>query len=306
MTYRTFVVRLLMATLCAVCVLAIATLFNGSTEGGNDALSPEQGMSLKAPSFVNVAYASNENAPNADSDFLQQEAGISAYTNVGGAIDLARIEPLFRTIEKQTDDYIVGSMTPDSYSEFPELGEQITVHVYVHREGWIVAYLLQWQEASLIVDWVGYDTKELSSTTLEDTVQRVLTVSGQPSSDISYYDFRYPEASNLMLIADVESRHDTWDSFTVKIPAGFTVYESSWSHAAYDITESECKLNNEIELNQLRSCPECWQLSHGKVDQSQLPINNEFNINLYNSRNPNRHIGTSYCAMALVYREVQE
>lgn len=303
MKYRTLAVRLLMATLCTICIIAIAMLFNGSTEGGNDTLSPEQGMRLKAPSFINVGYANKQDAPNADSDFLKEEAGISAYTNVGSAIDLSKVEPLFRTIEKQTDEYIVGSMTPDSYSEFPELGEQISVHVYVHRDGWIVAYLLQSQDTSLIVDWVAYNTNQLSSTTLKNTVQRILTVPGLSSSEILYYDFRYPDATNLMLIADVERRFETWDSFTVKIPAGFTVYESSWSHAGYDIKSSQCKFNNEIELSKSGSCYDCWYLSHGKLDQTQLPINNEFDINLYNGRSRNDMV--SYCAIALVYREVE-
>ncbi len=42
----------------------------------------------------------------------------------------------FRTIEAETNDYIIGSVDLQDYPE------QFDTHVYIHRDGWFMAYYL--------------------------------------------------------------------------------------------------------------------------------------------------------------------
>ena len=44
------------------------------------------------------------------SSFLDDEAGISAYFDASATIDLNDVRSLFRTIEVETADYIIGSI----------------------------------------------------------------------------------------------------------------------------------------------------------------------------------------------------
>ena len=68
--------------------------------------------------------------------FPQDEAGISAYFKSASPIALADVRGVFRVIEVETADYIIGSVpVPDYRGEYD-------AHVYVHREGWFVAYYL--------------------------------------------------------------------------------------------------------------------------------------------------------------------
>ena len=53
----------------------------------------------------------------------------------------------------------------------------------------------------------------------------VASEAGVPFTSAIYYDFRYPNANRLMLIAE------TWEDgndFTVKLPSSFVYYERSW------------------------------------------------------------------------------
>jgi hypothetical protein len=49
---------------------------------------------------------------------------------------------------------------------------------------------------------------------------------------VTYYDFRYPNATHLMLI--VEWVYNGTDSFEINIPGSFAYYERSWSLGTND------------------------------------------------------------------------
>ncbi len=104
------------------------------------------GISLIRPAFAQEAEAS----------FLEKEAGISAYTNLNQKIDLVKVKTAFRTVEKETSTYIVGSVPvpgydEDSWKEWPD------VHCFVHKDGWIVAYYLADVPTSKIMYWMGWE-----------------------------------------------------------------------------------------------------------------------------------------------------
>jgi hypothetical protein len=92
---------------------------------------------LEMPLFVGVAEGSEVSGMRAGTNFLDAEAGISAYTNVGEEIDLEKAKSAFRTVEYETDEYTIGSVPLPDYPEYED------VHAYVHKDGWVVTYYLK-------------------------------------------------------------------------------------------------------------------------------------------------------------------
>jgi len=160
----------------------------------------------------------------AGSTFLDQEAGISAYTKLSAAIDLSVARTGFKAIEQETADYIVGSVA------LPDLPETEDVHCFVHRDGWIVTYYLAAEPASKIIGWV-YSLPGNLVTKLKVGIDEMCNTLATVAGDISYYHFHYPLANRLMVITDCAASEDP-DSFNLKIPSDFTTYERSWSHYA--------------------------------------------------------------------------
>lgn len=159
-------------------------------DGVSGPTSGADGIRLQPPPFFSVAQADVVQQGVPSPDFLSQEAGIAAYANIGKPIDLTKVDRFFRTREQETPDYIVGSVTPPGYEDLPDLREGADVHVYVHKDGWIIAYLLEWQHTAQIIDWLGYEQKQLTTNTLETTIRKFLIPLNVTDSEIGYYDFR--------------------------------------------------------------------------------------------------------------------
>jgi len=158
-----------------------------------------------------------------DSTFLQKEAGISAYTNIG-AVDLERVKTIYKTIERKTDQYVLGSV------ELPGYDETQDVHVYVTTEGWVVAYYLKDQPAAIIMDYSGYTGGVITTTKLDIALEVIYSTLGVSPPDVKYYDFRYPEANRLMIVADY--CENGTDSFEINIPSEVVIFEESLFHYA--------------------------------------------------------------------------
>jgi len=177
-------------------------------------------LPMQAPGFVTETQAGNSNIGT----LLDSEAGISAYFESATPIDLNQVRGEFRTIEQETADYIIGSVpVPDYFEEYD-------AHVYVHRDGWILAYYLKDDPAIKIVDLKG---KTVSTTNLKTIVQIIALTAGSAFTDVTYYDFRYPDATNLLIVS--EAWYDGRD-FTITIPGDFGYYERSWGqHGPSDV-----------------------------------------------------------------------
>ena len=93
---------IVLSLLLALAVLSLAPQPAAPASGGN-------AIALKAPSFVRVASA--QEAPDAaPMGFPQDEAGISAYFKSASPVTLADVRSVFRVIEVETADYIIGSV----------------------------------------------------------------------------------------------------------------------------------------------------------------------------------------------------
>jgi hypothetical protein len=177
-------------------------------------------------SFVNPVFAQSASS---ESMFLDAEAGISIYVNIGRSIDLAVAKTVYRTIEKETSNYTVGSIA------LPGLPESEDVHCFVHKDGWIVTYYLKAEPIGKIIDWAYWSGGKLTKNKLQVGLEQMGNALGASVTGAKYYHFQYPYANKCMLIVEtlVGGEPVLEDSFNITIPSdGLTVYERSWSHYA--------------------------------------------------------------------------
>ena len=88
--------------------------------------SPDNAYALKAPPFLSVAYAQGAAPEAAPASIFDGEAGIAAYFQSPSVISLGHASrPLYRTIETQTAQYIIGSI---SGSQLSGVGGCASVH----------------------------------------------------------------------------------------------------------------------------------------------------------------------------------
>ena len=155
-------------------------------------------------------------------DFPADEAGISAYVHAKSSVNLNDAKPAFATIERETDDYIIGTVALDMHTE-----EQYP-HVYVSTDGWVVAYYPNDRPSSWILPWADYSGGEISSTTLSKAAGIVCSQIGGTTTGLKYYDFRYEDASKMMIIVESVTHEENF--FKVTIPMSFATYAVDWSH----------------------------------------------------------------------------
>lgn len=244
-------IAFLVAAAVLVALLAAPLLQPAATQDGS-------GFALARPLFLSTASA-------ADADiaaFIDSEAGIAAYFKAPGALSLATARPLFRTIEAETDSYILGSIPVPDYTS-----ESEDVHVYLHKDGWVLAYYLEETPAANIIDWARFDGTTI--VTKFDTVFQVLaaqlTFTRPPAT---YYDFRYPSSNYLLLIA--EEATTTADTFTIFLNESLAYDERSWSVSGYwaRMTMDDVEIV-ETDL----SDPPIWQDKEGVFTPLQLTVN---------------------------------
>lgn len=188
---------------------------------GNQGSSAGTRYSLAAPSFVGVAHAAPDNLAL---ETIQNEAGTSAYFQSATPVSISAVRTVYQTIEIETDTYILGSVALANYPE------DHAPHVYVHADGWFLAYYLNTDPVAKIIDWNAYTASGdmTISTKLENVLAIVAGAAGVGSSGITHYDFRYPNATTMMLIAERDQGTNN-DYFTVNIPTSFGVAERSWA-----------------------------------------------------------------------------
>ena len=162
---------------------------------------------------VTAIQAYRLTSPATDTSFLYDEAGITVYANLSTTIRLDYVASAFRTIEDHTDDYLIGWVAVSGYT----MGYD--AHVYVQADGWVIAYYPPSVPVSRIMDW---KYRRFTPTLLERALSQVVTKDGLTLPPISYYDFRYPNATHMLWIKKNSG------TFHFNLPASFTFYERSW------------------------------------------------------------------------------
>jgi hypothetical protein len=159
--------------------------------------------------------------------FPTNEAGISAYINAGTAIDLAKARGLFSAVEDATETYVIGTVALTGNAE------DMWPHVYIGKNGWLLAYYPKTEPMSKLVQWYGYQRDSISTTTLRDTLVtlgRTLSLDlSKFDTGISYFHFQHPDATKLLIAADTDPYGD---SFKYTVPSGITLYDAACSQYA--------------------------------------------------------------------------
>lgn len=169
-------------------------------------------VALEPPALL----ADNDFKSDAVGEKIQDEAGIAAYYKAPNTLNLELIRPLFNSIELETADYILGSISVPGYHE------HFDTHVYVRRDGWIMAYYLSAAPTSKIIDTIGRDP---DSSKLKTVMNNVAVTGGSPFGAVNYYNFNHPNATHMLLVGE------GGDSFEITMPSNYSYYELSW--AAY-------------------------------------------------------------------------
>jgi len=261
---------IVLSLLLALAVLSLAPQPAAPASGGN-------AIALKAPSFVSVANAQGEPVA-APMGFPQDEAGIAAYFKSASPVNLADVRSLFRTIEVETANYIIGSVP------VPDYEERYDVHVYIHRDGWFLAYYPSADPVSKIIDWRSYSTSQIP-TLLEHVLQIVASTAGVPFARADYYDFRYPNATHMMLVAEDPNNGS---DFQINLPGSYVYNERSWSAYWGWCCGYVCFVLDGVQIG-------CHDPGFGYLTAAQLLPDRQHTINIGSSLNGN--IG-----LALIYR----
>jgi len=285
--------KIIVASLVVVAAISCAALFLPVSHDIGAKCEANNMLSLIKPAFVSAAAEGT--------NFLEEEAGISAYTNVGQTIDLDKAKTGFRTIEYETSQYIIGSVALPGYTETED------VHCYVHKDGWVLTYYLKAEPAAKIVDWNSYEGAAIGSTKLENGMVVVCDTAGVPFIEAEYYDFRYPDAANLMIAADALFKDTEEDIFTLKIPSDMTIYERSCAHYAYFLDsgvhfpQSVMKIDGNV-ISDLGSPSADVIWNCGQLTVSQLGPDLFHTISVESFDN-SHFIEKAFDAIVLVYKE---
>ena len=297
----------LVVALCFTILLLTLSLFTKPQAVQPAAVGTGSGIILQPPAFLKSAHA--QDSTQIDFGFLIEEAGITAYTKLSDQVDLIALKSSFKSIRQMNDQFIIGIVIAPGYEDVLEFDENADVQVFVHRDGWILGYLTKWQPASTLFDWVNYDQRRLTGTPIENVVRLLAENAGVSNFNIDYYDFRYPDATNLLLAADripetTNFNNSRSDSFEISIPRQLTTYDISWSHAALGSKFSEdhlaeagrCEIDDE-SLSWLDSDDSTWGIATGELNQTSFRsgVKHVLVVSGYGI--------SSYCGIAIVYKD---
>lgn len=169
--------------------------------------------------------------------FPEGEAGLAAYINTSQNIDLEKIKTIFSSVDEVGDNYIIGVVPISDWCK------TINTHVYADTNGWMVAYLKKDEPASCVMQWGDANIINnpnigvIKSTTLEDALYKAGNAAGVGlvSTDIKYYDFEFPNADKMMIVAKTQGMKGS-SIFQLELPSTYTLYEASYYHYEYYYT----------------------------------------------------------------------
>jgi len=210
--------------------------------------------------LVNPVFAQSASS---ETTFLEEEAGLSIYVDIGRSIDLEVAKTVYRTLEKETANYTVGSIA------LPDLPESEDVHCFVHKDGWIVAYYLEAEPIGKIIDWAYWSGGTLTKNKLQVGLEQMGNALGASVTGAKYYHFQYPYANKCMLIIETLVVGGE-DSFNITIPIEFTVYERSWSHYAEYTYHGTYPSYLKIDGNTINTITADDQTKYGQLTVAQL------------------------------------
>lgn len=193
-------------------VLVLLLVFSGQS------IAQQNTTSLVAPSI------------GSGGAFPQGEAGIAAYISTGQVVDLEKLKTVFSKVETVGDNYIVGTIPISDW------GGDIDVHLYADTDGWMVSYLKKDEPVSMLMQWGTSDSDNptvgvISSNTLEDALNKAGDAAGVGiiANGVKYYDFEFPNANRIMIIAKVQATAGS-SIHQIEIPADYMLFDAAYYH----------------------------------------------------------------------------
>jgi len=232
---------------------------------------------------------------------IEEEAGISLSINVSNEINLTKAKEVYRTTEYETENYTIGAVALPSYPETED------VHVYVHKDGWIMGYYLNDEPVTKIINWFEYQRphpKYITRTKLKDALVKMCDGVGVPlnGSYKKYYDFRSPNANKMMFVTGAQRRGYEWSSaFKIKLSGDLLVCERSWSHFAANSSNSSSLSIDEHTINSFGPCRDGEVTKYGTLTQTQLKPEVFHTVRLGHD-GVKWTTGEAFSAIALLYR----
>ena len=272
---------------------------NGIGEGGEKGV-----ISLMPPPFIQIAGASDIKGGSA---FPEDEAGISAYVNVGESIDLEKVATIFDQIENVSETHVIGFVPISNY------GGNVRSHLYADISGWIVAYFTKDESASLIMDWPDNNKgdvnnpkiEEIKTTTLEQAIKKACEAIGidfeEIKPEIKYYDFEFPKADNMLLF--VKTRATDGSNYVhISIPDNYRLYEASYYHWAFDPYDSKLKIDGKT-VSDLPTCGACWKRAIGSYNiEENFSVGQPHTLEIYYKYCGSADDGSAGFATVLIYK----
>jgi len=190
--------------------------------------SPSEGPGIDnvSTSFSLATPAFAQGIPSGQ--FPMNEAGISAYVNTEQALDLSKVKSLYKVLEDETENYLIGTVELSGY------GEEWWPHVWIQKSGWILVYYTKNEPTSRLMKWdvIQWDQPGFTTTTLREVLVSVARRLGvdmaRVESGLRYYHWQYPEATRMLVVLDTTNAGA--DSFQYTIPSELTIYDLSASH----------------------------------------------------------------------------
>lgn len=240
--------HLLLLALSIIAALAFFFLINGTQPHQEN----NSRLSLLQPPFVEPVQAGTSPIGAR----LDLEAGISAWyhgtalnlTNVIAGACRAGVEP-----EYFDANSIICTVAIPGYVD------QYYPHVYVHKDGWILAYYFRADPASKMADVRAFT---LNNSLLKIAVATVASAGGSAFTDVNYYDFRFPNATNMLWVAEDDLNGE---SFTIEMPTSYIYFERSW--AFYDSVNSSYSIDG---TNLMGSAIYNDHTAYGVISATQL------------------------------------
>jgi hypothetical protein len=169
--------------------------------------------------------------------FPEGEAGIAAYISTGQAVDLEKVKTIFSSVETVGDNYIVGVV------QVSDWGGNIGVHLYADTDGWMVAYLKKDEPVAMIMQWGSSDADNptlgvVRSTTLEDAIYKAGDAAGVGivATGIQYYDFEFPNANQMMIIAKTQATAGS-SIHQIEMPENYMLFDASYYHYVFYLSD---------------------------------------------------------------------
>lgn len=214
--------------------------------------------------------------------FLDYQAGIAAYFQFSPPTNLQSnlLRNLFRTIEADQPDYLIGSVPATGY----EGNTYEDVKVFIHSSGWVVAYYLRDAPASKALD------KSLATTTRLESVLASIAYAIDAVPTIAYTHFQYPQASRLIRIGRMRGSYGV-NTFEVSLPVIGTLYERSWSLSSSIYNVAYLHLDN-------RQIGQASGYSYGAIHARDMVAGAKHLLELQNGLSSS---GAVYAELVVVY-----